>query len=217
MTNTGLLPRNIELLCEHVKSTVGSPEGSWPGGYPGHVELALIDAVLSIRARYGNSPDTGVRAGVRAYRDRVADSADDLGRLAADSSLGELLTRQRLPGGLSKVDGIQEAARRLTGAGFVSSSDFMNASAGELSKAKSAYIGVKGLGWVTYEYFLMLLGRPGVKADRHIRAFVSTALNGRNVSSQEAHSLVLAVADRMPDLEPQDLDHAIWRHQRRRR
>lgn len=52
-----------------------------PDGWPGNVELSLIDAVLSIRARYGVSADTGVRGAIKRYkRESGRASWDDLGR-----------------------------------------------------------------------------------------------------------------------------------------
>jgi len=40
---------------------IPKPWPEWGGGWTGQVEAALIDAVLSIRARYGSSSTTGVR------------------------------------------------------------------------------------------------------------------------------------------------------------
>lgn len=61
---------------------------------------------------------------------------------------------------------------------------------------KRAYTDVRGLGDVTYEYFTMLLGQPGVKADTMVRGFVDAALKEqrmRPVSADEARELVAAV------------------------
>lgn len=45
------------------------------------------------------------------------------------------------------------------------------------ARLKEAYTGIKGLGWVTFEYFLMLLGQPGIKPDTMIKGFVNDALS----------------------------------------
>jgi len=47
------------------------PWAQWGGGWPDLIEAALIDAVLSIRNRYGKNPTTtsGVRGVVQRYRD----------------------------------------------------------------------------------------------------------------------------------------------------
>ena len=49
---------------------------------------------------------------------------------------------------------------------------------------KRAYVGVKGFGPVTWIYFGMLLGHTDVKADVHIRGFVTRAV-GRKVDHDE--------------------------------
>lgn len=79
---------------------------------------------------------------------------------------------------------------------------------------KLAYTDVVGLGDVTWEYFLMLLGKPGVKADVWIVRFVSKAV-GRTTSSPETRDLVKAAAAEL-GTDPTALDHAIWSHQRGR-
>jgi hypothetical protein len=45
---------NVTQLVRAISEQLPQPLTAWPGGYPGEVEAALIDAVLSIRARYGS-------------------------------------------------------------------------------------------------------------------------------------------------------------------
>ncbi|KAA8719185.1 heme peroxidase [Corynebacterium spheniscorum] len=67
-----------------------------------------------------------------------------------------------------------------------------------------------GLNW---NYFLMLVGIPGVKADRMVIRFVTETLGRpKEVSSKEASRLVEAVADDL-NLNYIQLDHTIWRCQ----
>lgn len=82
------------------------------------MELALLDAVLSIRARHGR-PDTGLRRQVALWRGHRSDSADDL-RILATSDVGKIVTnRQKLSGGLRKPEAVQRAAAALAAANLV--------------------------------------------------------------------------------------------------
>ena len=73
---------DVARLLDHVKAK-DIEMRAVPGGWPGNVELSLIDAVLSIRARYGVSADTGVRGAIQRYKhDMGGTSWDDLRRLA---------------------------------------------------------------------------------------------------------------------------------------
>ena len=81
-------------------------------------------------------------------------------------------------------------------------------------RQKRAYTSVRGLGWVTWEYFGMLLGRPGVKADRWVIRAVGTAVR-RPTSATEAKDVVLATARDM-QANPTRLEHALWAFERSR-
>jgi hypothetical protein len=205
-----LADSDVDLVVRHIEQTIAKPWPEWRGGWPGSIEAALIDAALSIRARYG-SETTGVRAAVRRWRDANPDrpSLDDLDVLAATASdvLASVLdNRQVLSGGASKPDAIKAAASALAAAGVRHASDLDASNTAH----RAAYTGVRGLGPVTWEYLLMLLGHPGVKADTWIRRFVADAI-GREPEASEAGSLVKAAATAL-SVEPTDLDHAIWRH-----
>jgi hypothetical protein len=181
-------------------------------GWPNQVELALVDAVLSIRANYGNSASTGVRGAVGRYKEEIRDgiTCNDLRILAAQDPAGLVSTlhNRQKSSGRPKADLIVDVANRLVEAGVIEASDVQP----RLEPQRQAWCGVHGLGPVTWAYFGMLVGRPGVKVDRMIHRFVSGVF-GRELGEAEATGLVTAVAELMNVTSP-ELDHAIWRYQR---
>jgi len=58
----------VDQLLEAVAARLPATWPQWGGGWPYEIEAALIDAVLSIRNRYGKSPTSGVRGSVTRYR-----------------------------------------------------------------------------------------------------------------------------------------------------
>ncbi|MCC3302148.1 hypothetical protein [Arthrobacter sp. zg-Y895] len=181
----------------------------WPGGWPEQVEAALIDAVLSIAAKYG-TPENGVRGAVSRYRKAVGtDRPNDLVRLAGrdPEELQAVLNDQKVSG-RTKASAIVEAANNLLAAGVNSAADLDPRNPAH----KKAYTDVHGLGWVTWEYFGMLLGKPGIKADRWIIRFVNRALC-REAPAAEARSLLIEAAREL-NATPTELDHAIWAYER---
>lgn len=203
-------------------AVVGVPAVTWPGGYPRQAECCLIDAVLSIRARYG-SPTTGVRGAVARWQasSETSEPYDDLRRLAKfvdrPDELAEILgVAQRIDRGrTTKAAAIARAAEALVAAGATTSKDVH--AHPDKKQLAAAYQSVRGLGWITWDYFLMLLGVDGVKADVMVQRFVSEAV-GREVTAAEAKALVVAVAaDLGPKVDVRDVDHRIWSHQRRQR
>lgn len=205
--------RELKQILDLIENEL--PREKWkerPGGYSGQIEAAIIDAVLSIQANYG-SAHNGVRGAVGRYKDAVNDTEpNDLKRLAAYDplELQELLNDQQISG-RTKASAIIEAAGNLAQLGVQNDDDFDAANKGQ----KKAYTSVHGLGPVTWEYFGMLLNKPGVKADTWIIRFVERAVGRTDVSPGEAHDLVVTAADRL-GVNPIELDHALWDHERRR-
>lgn len=67
---------------------------------------------------------------------------------------------------------------------------------------------------LTWRYFLMNSGVPGIKADRMITRWTSRTL-GRPVKPTEAEPLLLSAAEQL-GVDARRLDHAIWGNERRR-
>lgn len=204
---------DVSRLQRAIETELPQPWTAWPGGWPDEVEAALLDAVLSIRARYGRE-DTGVRGAVRRYRQEVGGGRlDDLPRLASFDAerLAKVLRNEQRTSGRPKAQVIVHGAGSLVDAGLRSADDL------DPEKHKRAYTQVHGLGWVTWDYFTMLLGRPGAKADTWVVGWVSNQL-ARTVSPQEARVLLGAVAAQLSDGDSPSphalltrLDHQIWR------
>jgi hypothetical protein len=209
-------PNDTAAVVAAVNRALPGELTEWPGGYPGEIEAALIDAVLSIRANYGQ-PHNGVRGAVRAWRKwREEVLVDDLAafdQVDAESLATILEKRQRLSGGALKSAAIIEAAQNLRTAGVLHASQVRVDS----SEQKAAYRSVRGLGPVTWVYFLMLLGKPGVKADTWIIRFVEESLDqDRRVGPDEARELLVAAAGEL-GVDASRLDHNVWTYMRRRR
>jgi len=67
----------VDQLLEAVAARLPATWPQWGGGWPYEIDAALVDAVLSIRNRYGKSPTNGVRGSVTRYRNKRAMPADD--------------------------------------------------------------------------------------------------------------------------------------------
>ncbi len=201
------IPADVERLVARIKSAVTMRQT--PGGWPGNIELALIDAVLSIRARYGVTADTGVRGAIKRYQTGSGRTGwDDLRILGGTNSraLSDVLANRQKTGGVPKADVIVNCARRLSEAGVRHSADVDRNS----PEQKTAYCGTRGLGPVTWSYFLMLLGTDGVKPDTLVTRFVNETVGGKP-DPDAVTALVTAAAERL-EMSSSDLDHSIWRH-----
>jgi hypothetical protein len=206
--------REVALLVERIEADIPKPWPKWPGGWVGKIEAALLDAVLGIRANYGQEHN-GVRGAIARWRTHRAGSQaelDDLHALAdttADDLVQVLQNKQKVSG-RPKAILVQEAAQALLKAGIRRADD----ATARPAEAQSAYTSVRGLGDVTAAYFLMLLGQPGVKADTWVQRFVAQAV-GRKVPAAEAEQLLIVAAARL-DVYATDLDYAVWSHVRNR-
>jgi hypothetical protein len=217
MTETTTQDVNPDLkgLLDGIDSRLPKPFSEWPGGYPDQIEAALIDAVLSIRARYGKA-DTGVRAAVRRYKEAVGDQApNSLSRLADFDAikLAEVLRNYQMTGAETKAAAIVQAARTLSGVGVETAADIHPTDPAQ----KAAYVNVPGLGPVTWYYFTMLIGSHDVKPDTWLKRFVKLVLETPERDSDEyVRRLVNAAAAEL-GVDPRVLDHAIWLYMRSRK
>ena len=203
--------KDVAALEAHVLDKLGATHDSWPGGYPDDVELALLDAIFSVRARYGDrKKKTGVFGAVHRWSEYRGGSADDL-RVLAAADLAELtvITNRSVLSGRPKAQVAIDAAVSLVAAG-ITTADAMR---GDAAAAKRAYLSVRGCGPVTWAYVQMLVGIDDVKADVWVVRFVAQALGRDRVESATASTLVKAVAHGI-GVQERQLDHAIWRYQR---
>lgn len=175
-------PEDVDKVLAYIEGTITEWKDMFDG-WPGNIELALIDAVLSIQARYGSNPKTGILGALKRYRDASGrDGWDDLEILAAvesDQLMATLPNRQK-SGGVLKAEAIVNAAKRISAIGVRHAADIQPDS----SAQRDAYCGTRGLGPITWQYFLMLLGNDGVKPDVLVTRFIEEAL-GRIVGYTE--------------------------------
>lgn len=200
--------KDVDRLLAHIEATRIEMRAV-PDGWPGNVELSLIDAVLSIRARYGVTADTGVRGAIKRYKSESGRTSwDDLAALAKMDAawLERVLENRQKTGGVPKAQAIVSAANRLGQVGVVSSKDVDRNS----SEQRRAYCGTRGLGPVTWQYFLILVGHDGVKPDTLVTRFVEQAI-GRKPDTQTVTRLVTEAAKRL-GVPAAALDHSIWRY-----
>jgi hypothetical protein len=202
--------RDLDLLLIAI-AAMPTPWKKWPGGYE-RMDSALVDAVMSIRFRYGRPRSdgswTGARGAVLRYEKNSehVPASERMRHLAGQDPVAfeKILNRQKVHAGKTKAFAIVEAAKRFVAIGVTEPVQLRPNEADH----RTQYTGVSGLGAVTWEYFTMLLSHDGVKADTWIREFVGRAVQGR-VTSERAGALVKEAAEKL-DLEQKELDHAIW-------
>lgn len=190
----------------------------WSGGWPGEIEVALIDAVLSIRATYGGST-TGVRAAIERYRQwRAAEHSDNgalddlalLATLTPDQLVLVLRNRQRTMGG-TKAEAIVEAAKALVAVGVESSFDLDVAS----DPQHAAYCTILGLGEISWQYLGLAVGKPGSEIVDASLTFIVDAL-ARPVTLARAERII-ARAAAVCRVTPLTIHRACWNATRVRR
>lgn len=212
---------NSAQLDAVIAATKRIPESNFTayrGGYPDEISTALIDAVFSIQAKYDSStPGKGVFNRVRVFRTEYPGVLNDLSALInMDIEPIVQIMGAGKTGGRLKAGAVLDAAAGYVSAGVNNAREFHSLGS---NKAKRIYTAVQGLGHVTFEYFSMLLGIPGVKTDIMIKRFIAEALSAahlENVNAKAARDLVedaYAATKLGEDLT--HFEHAIWLSQSR--
>lgn len=208
---------NMTALLSAIDSLPQEFFTAYRGGYPDEIGLALVDDVHSIQASYDSEhPGKGVLNRVKQFRSDHPNAVDDLRVLAAldeqaiQRVMGEGKTSQR-----TKSGAVLDAARALTALKppIVRAADF---TAERREDARRAYTRVHGLGKVTFTYFAMHLGVPGVKADSLLTRFVARHAYG-NASLKLGSDHVVALVNQAYESRPliaetlTHFEHALWR------
>lgn len=222
-----------DLLRARIKKLFGTDPEGWyrPDGYQS-VALAILDSIYSTGHRYQgviNLIDRYCELRRKEEANPKIDTATDL--IEAFNRWGgvegfALKTKNRWRTSSSlqapyKAYAALEAAKILAAHSIETASDVVDRlterESREHSDIAKEWLAITGQSsGLTWNYFLMLLGVPGVKADRMVIRFVTKALGRpKDVSAKEASRLVEAVADDLK-LNYIQLDHTIWRYQSNR-
>lgn len=189
---------------------------AYRGGWRGQIGTALVDAVFSMRARYDSrTPGVGVFGRVRAFQKAFPGATDDLRALAAldEADLRRVMGNAKTAQRYKSVCVIEAAGALLRLDPPVETS--ADVTARDAKEIDRAYTGVRGLGWVTAEYFRMLLGVPGVKADVMVMRFVNAALAAEGIArvdGRDARELIIQSHGEDPrGVGLTAYEHAVWR------
>ena len=196
----------VVTVLRHIVATLPEQWATTPTGWPGQIELALLHAVLLTRGTHGGA-DTDVLTGVACYRNhRGGDTADDLQVLASTPPdiLATVTGNQQLTVHVPKTAVTVHAAAALLRAGVRHARDVDP----ELRAHRAAYCGVHGLGPLSWQNLLTLLGHPAANADRVVGRFLNDAL-GQPLSGSSQQHLIAQAAQHL-GVPPATLTHAIW-------
>jgi len=195
-----------------------------PRGYSDSLALCLIDSVHSLRVRYATVEQVLQR--YRAVRTQSGASAETDGTeelLATFRLVGggeawavRIGTRHTAPGTtVLKAEALRRGAEAMHRVGVHDIVELRSAAIDEARHAevRAAWLGVRGLGRVSWDYVLLLSGDDRqVKADTMVRRFVARAVGDRAVSVHRARQAVQGAAEVL-GLAPRTLDHVIWRYE----
>lgn len=220
-------PNLTELVLRRIRDKLGDP-GTWksPTGYPDSLALCIIDSIQSLGVRYSSVEHVLQR--YRAARLGAADTdgpaellgtfdeRDGVDRWARDIGNNNRTSTQL--GAPLKASAIREAASFLEGAGVATPVALRALGPEQLAAVKARWLRVPGQrSGISWRYFLMLAGVPGVKADRMICRFVQNASGqAKPVIAPGAAGQAVEAAARRLDVSATTLDHAMWRWQSRR-
>lgn len=216
---------DMDQLMRAIETRLGqrTPWQEWPGGWRDDIESALIDAVFSARAVYRSAGGKGVYDQVLRWQGRRSRATftlvalrEEIDEVRPQQWATEFGNRQlspsrpsAAPGGATKAAAVRQAADVLSEQVEISSaSSVTEANVAEVRRSMRT---VQGVGFATAEYFLMLLGWPGVKPDRMIHRFLRDAL-GQPLSDAEAKEAISRAAASL-GVPERDLDHAIWHYE----
>lgn len=215
----------VDALEAAVRNEIGEDATDWyePDGYDS-VALAVLDSIYSTGNHY-----TGVINLVNKYRaariaeggspdtDTATDLVEAVGRWGGVDGLVKNTNQWKT----SSADGAPPKALAAYGAakilqqhgletGVQVREKLMEREDRMSSPARTEWLALPGQSsGLTWSYFLMLCGVPGVKADRMILRYVRRLVD-EHVNGEQAAELVENVADRL-GISYTTLDHAIWR------
>jgi hypothetical protein len=222
------LDADIAHLEEKIMAELG-PQSAWPSPV---LLGSLAQCVLNALYSTGNRSETVVRV-LDRYRQRRRDAGADPNR----DGPAELLVEMECCGGPEgfadalgnhwrawqsttapyKTQVIHEAAQLLIAASVLDRGKLEAALENPVARdqLKNGWLRLPGQrSGLTWRFFLMNSGMPGIKADRMITRWTSRAL-GRSVTPREAERILTGAAERL-GVDTRRLDHAVWDNERRR-
>lgn len=216
---------------EEVESLVAAirllPEpGKEPDGYPGSLALCVLDSIYSLGIRYEqvenlvaryreNREEEGSDAGLDTPQDLI-NVIDRVGGPAEFAEYVNNRTRTSSSGGVLKAEAVMQAAQMLVKSEIESPSQLHECAKTErMEVIEARWCKVRGQSsGISWDYFQILAGLGGVKADRMIIRFCERVLD-RQVSSSGAHDLIVAASGALAE-EPSEVDYKIWCSERER-
>lgn len=211
--------RLVEFFCEDIRNLTEQQLTAYPGGWPNHLPMALLDAVFSIRAQYSTKYGKGLAPRLKKFKDTYPLAAQDLHEFLklTESQISDIL-------GYGVTASNPKARAALQVANNLANLEIQTVSGAQdfdpsNHAHRHAYLDVHGLGKVTFRYFTMLLGRGDVKPDvwiiRAIQRVADTHELDISVTPALAWEIVTS-AHAITGLGETvtHLDHAIWLNER---
>jgi hypothetical protein len=213
----------LDLLLKAVAEDLGDPS-SWsaPVEFRDSLALCALNSAYSLRG--SSAAATNVLARYRAFRPKAdTDSGADL--IQAMDSVGGpagfardvLRNESKLPGtNRLRPEGIYEGLSRLAAleTAVTSAEQLRIAATNGGTSAKAAWLSVKGFGSLAWSYLIMNAGvGTETKPDVMVQRYLARVLGDENRFIPARTRQLLQLAAATLNVEPRDLDRAIWLHE----
>ncbi|MCX8455117.1 MULTISPECIES: hypothetical protein [Paenarthrobacter] len=214
---------DLDLLLKAIADDLGDPsDGGAPVEFRDSLALCALNSAYSLRG--SSAAATNMLARYRAFRPTAdTDSGADLLQ-AMDGAGGpvdfarEVLRNESKLPGTSRVrpEGIYEGLSRLAALETpVSTTEHLRTAvaAGDTS-VEAAWLSVKGFGALAWSYLIMNAGvGTETKPDMMVQRYLARVLGeGQKLTDARTRTLLQLAAAEL-NVEPRDLDRAIWLHE----
>lgn len=213
----------LDLLVKAIAEDLGDPSGwSAPVEFRGSLALCALNSAYSLQG--SSAAAVNVLARYRAFRP-TADIDGGVDLVKAMDSVGGpevfardiLCNESKLPGTMRlRPEGIYEGLCRLAALDtpITSAEHLRTAATNGSASAKAAWLSVKGFGPLAWSYLIMNAGVvTETKPDVMVQRYLARALGDDTRLTHTLTRQLLQLAATKLEVEPRDLDRAIWRHE----